>query len=249
MLNHMQNAVKHWGTRFKRGRGSSVHIPASGHIIKSRRSSLTLIVYVCMKLYHANIPGPFKHHLPLSNVLCNRHKATSKKLNRCYGVVWKVTSRSWATIIQILGASNLSTLSCYLKILHGCLKCVWVRGWPAIDCCWQRVKVCWGKMKKLHKKNVGSASKTQKTQDTLAFVNNLAHLLQALRHNQWVQMAIHIGDMCRYTISTGAGYSTWTRWTVAAVCLHTFLNFYLHTWGRWDIWRMCIYIGFTTTYI
>lgn len=95
-----------------------------------------------------------------------------------------------------------------------------------------------GKNEKATQKNVGSASKTQKTQDTLAFVNNLAHLLQALRHNQWVQMAIHIGDMCRYTISTGAGYSTWTRWTIAAVCLHTFLNFYLHTWGRWDIWRM-----------
>lgn len=107
---------------------ASVHIPASGRMTnKSRRSSLTLIVYLCIKLCHANIPGPFKHHLPLplSNLLCNRHKATSRKLNRCYGAVWKVTNQSWAMIIQILGASILSTLV-VLPENPVCLKCVCV---------------------------------------------------------------------------------------------------------------------------
>ena len=121
MLNHMQNVVEHWETRFE---PASVHIPASGRITnKSRRSSWTLIVCLCIKLYHANIPGRFKHHLPLSNLLCNRHKATSRKLNRCYGAVWKVTNRSWAMIIQILGASILSTLV-VLPENPGCLKCL-----------------------------------------------------------------------------------------------------------------------------
>lgn len=164
---------------------ASVHIPASGCIIsKSRPSSLTLIVYLCIKVYHANIPGAFKHHLPLplSNLLCNRHKATSRKLNRCYGVVWKVTSRSWAMIIQILGASILSTLV-VLPENPVCFKCVCEfeadrLGKKSI---FQLKKY---KRTSFHQENVGSASNTQKTQDTLAFVNNLAHLLQALRHNQ-----------------------------------------------------------------